>query len=52
MTEDIKDLLNGQVLWLQSAANRILPNGTLSGGDIQEFVQLIKSPPATRPTFT
>lgn len=52
MTEDIKDWLNGQVLWLQSAAYRILTNGTLSDADIQEFVQLIKSPPATRPTFT
>jgi ABC-type cobalamin/Fe3+-siderophores transport system ATPase subunit len=51
MTNGIKIWLNGQTLWLQAAAHRLLTNGSLADTDIADFVQLIKSPPTTRPTF-
>ncbi len=52
MNNDIKTWLNGQTLWLQAAAQRLLTNGTLTEADIADFIQLIKSPPSAHPTFT
>lgn len=51
MNDDIKNWLDSQTLWLQMAAHRLLTSGHLAETDISDFVQLIKSPPPTRPTF-
>lgn len=43
-SEDIRQWLLTQQDWLQEAANRLLNNGLLSQADVQELVELLKTP--------
>lgn len=42
MTEDIRDWLNAQPIWLQEAATRILNEGAISDADLGDLVALVK----------